>query len=62
MKTLSSVIAVLFVASCALVVCGCNDETKADPAVLESMNKQRAAQPAGGTPAEPGAAPGTAPK
>jgi hypothetical protein len=44
-----------------LFLTGCNDETKADPAIVDSMNKQRAAQSAGapgaaapGTPGAPG--------
>lgn len=34
-------------AALSLTMAGCNDETHADPAIVDSMNKQRAAQAAG---------------
>lgn len=64
MKTLSRLaLLALIVVPTALFVCGCDSETKADPAIIDQMNKQRAAQMPGktrpgSTPSVPGTPPG----
>jgi hypothetical protein len=62
MKTqkLFSVAAVAALVGSCLLLCGCNDETKPDQALIDSMNKQRGAgnhQPMPGSNSAPAPAP-----
>jgi len=58
MKHFRTLLLCVAAASAILALAGCNDETVADPEIKKSMEDQRQAMPAGGTPPAPPAAGG----